>query len=256
MPRIVFLLLALLAPGYAQCDNLNIDYWKEYASDTKACLLSPSHWDSSDWMKASLVTGITAGLYVFDEDIQKWIQENRSNTSDKISRFVKPFGDGRYTLPAIGTLYLYGYFSEDEKAQKTALLGLESFVISNIFTQTIKFAGHRHSPNTGDPCNRWAGFSTSNLSFPSNHTSSAFAIATVIASEYKDKPLIPLASYGIAALTGLSRMNDNCHWASDVFFGASIGYFAGKTIVRLHSDKIILPIINGQYAALLTVYNF
>ncbi|MBU1598697.1 phosphatase PAP2 family protein [bacterium] len=262
MPKIVFLLLALFAPIYAQSDNLNLDYLKGYISDTKALITSPSHWDNSDWIKASLFTGITAGLYAYDGDIQGWVQKNRSDTSDGISRFAKPFGDRRYAVPIICGFYLYGHCLENEKAKRTALLSLESLVISNLFTETIKHAGHRHRPNTMDSYNKWDGpsFSASNLSFPSGHTSSAFAIATVIASEYDDAPLIPTLSYAVATLTGLSRINDNAHWASDVFFGAGIGYFVGKAIVNLHSDKInsshILPIINGQYVALLAVYDF
>ena len=224
---------------YARGLNLNGDYFEGYISDIKGILTSPSHWQRSDWIKASLIAGITAGLYTQDQKIQNWVQENRSSVSDKISKFVKPFGDGRYTLPGLGALYLYGHFFEDEKAQRTALLSLESFVVSGLFIQIMKFVGHRHRPSSGDPYNIWDGpsFSTSNLSFPSGHSSSAFAIATVIASEYRDKAFIPPLAYGIATLTALSRVNDNAHWASDVFFGAVIGYFTAKAIIAQNNGK-------------------
>jgi membrane-associated phospholipid phosphatase len=42
-------------------------------------------------------------------------------------------------------------------------------------------------------------------------------------------------AYGIATLTALSRVNDNAHWASDVFFGAIIGYFTAKAIMALNN---------------------
>lgn len=218
---------------YARGLKLNRDYFEGYVSDIKSILTSPSHWQRSDWIKASLIAGITAGLYTQDQKIQNWVQENRSSASDRISKFAKPFGDGRYTLPGLGALYLYGHFFEDEKAQRTALLSLESFVVSGLFIQVMKFVGHRHRPSSGDPYNIWDGpsFSTSNLSFPSGHSSSAFAIATVIASEYGDKAFVPPLVYGIATLTALSRINDNAHWASDVFFGAVIGYFTAKAII-------------------------
>lgn len=219
--------------NYSKELKLNGDYFEGYVSDIKNILTSPSHWERSDWIKASLIAGITTGLYTQDQKIQDWVQENRSTTSDKISEFANPFGDGRYTLPGLGALYLYGHFFEDEKAQRTALLSLESFVVSGLFVQIMKFIGHRHRPSSGDPYNIWdgPGFSTSNLSFPSGHSSSAFAIATVIASEYRDKAFIPPLVYGIATLTALSRVNDNAHWASDVFFGAIVGYFTAKAII-------------------------
>jgi membrane-associated phospholipid phosphatase len=59
----------------------------------------------------------------------------------------------------------------------------------------------------------------------------------VLASEYKEYPLVAYLSYGVATLTGLSRMNDDKHFASDVFLGAAIGYFTAKTIMKLHSNK-------------------
>ncbi len=100
--------------------RLNGDYFEGYISDIKSILISPSHWQRSDWIKASLIVGITAGLYTQDQKIQDWVQENRSSVSDKISKSAKPFGDGRYTLPGLGAFYLYGHLFEDEKAQRTA----------------------------------------------------------------------------------------------------------------------------------------
>ena len=241
----------------------NRDYWKTYISDTKSILTSPSRWERTDWIKFSIIMGITVGLYIYDQDIQEWVQENRNDSSDNIASFAKPFGDGRYTLPPLGILYLYGHFYENEKARRVSLLGLKSFIISGIFTQAIKFTGHRHRPNSGDPYDTWDGpsFSTDHLSFPSGHSTAAFSIATVIASEYDDKVLIPPLAYGIATLTALSRVNDNDHWASDVFFGSAIGYFTAKAIIGLHDSKkdrnfSILPVINGKQCALLFSYNF
>ncbi|MEW6103848.1 MAG: phosphatase PAP2 family protein [bacterium] len=228
---IVFLLLTAIAKSHSI--ELNKDYFKGYIRDTKS-ILAPK---KSKLINASFVVGATVGLYACDSKIQDWSQENRNETSDKIASFAKPFGDGMYTLPPLACLYFYGHFFENEKLKETSLLSLESFVVSGMFTQIIKLLGHRHRPNTDDPYNTWDGpsFSSSNLSFSSGHSCSAFAIATVIASEYKGV-ISPLA-YSIATLTAISRVNDNCHWASDAFFGSYIGYFTAKAIVSSHSEK-------------------
>ena len=42
--------------------------------------------------------------------------------------------------------------------------------------------------------------------------------------------------FGGAALTGVSRMYDNKHWASDVIVGAGIGTFAGLKVVRFNNS--------------------
>jgi membrane-associated phospholipid phosphatase len=189
--------------------QLNTGYWKSYISDTKSILTSPSRWERSDWIKTSLVLGTTFGLYIFDQNIQDWVQDHRDDSSDDIANFAKPFGNGLYLLPSLGVYYLYGHFFASNKAKRTGLLGLESFIVSGVFTQAIKFTGHRHRPDTGDDYDTWDGpsFSSNHLSFPSGHSSTAFSIATVIASEYDHIVFIPPLAYGIATLTALSRVH-------------------------------------------------
>lgn len=60
-----------------------------------------------------------------------------------------------------------------------------------------------------------------NYSFPSGHTSVSFAAASVIHELY-DFPL-SLPFWTMAAVTGLSRINDGAHYPADVIFGASLG---------------------------------
>lgn len=243
--------------------RLSINYFKGYIFDTKNILTSPLRWKKYNWVKASLVTGITAGFYAYDHEIKDWSQGNRSNSTDRIAEFAKPFGNGFYTLPPLGAFYFYGRFFKDPRASKVSLLSIKSFVISGIFTQVVKSFGHRHRPSSGTGQNRWdgPGISSSNLSFPSGHSSSAFAVGTVIASEYKDKWFIPPLAYGISTLTALSRINDNAHWASDVFFGSAIGYFTAKAIVAMHryskNKKLtLLPVSNGKESLALIIYKF
>ena len=66
--------------------------------------------------------------------------------------------------------------------------------------------------------------------FPSGHTSGTFAFATVAGHYYGKKVSIP--AYTIAALVGLSRVESGKHYLSDVVFGATLGYIAGRTAVR------------------------
>ena len=217
--------------------KLDTHYFKSLFSDAGYVLTSPPRWERSDWVKASLIAGVTGAFFVLDDEIMEESQDFRSSTTDDMTDFLEPFGNGAFTLPALAGLYLYGRYGENQKAERTALLATESFLITGLFTTVLKVSFGRHRPSTGNSADTFDGPSTSNKSFPSGHTSTAFAIATVVANEYEDVPLVPSISYGIATLAGLSRINDNKHWASDVFFGAALGYFTSKTILRLHSNK-------------------
>ncbi len=62
-------------------------------------------------------------------------------------------------------------------------------------------------------------------SFPSGHTATAFAAATILHKEYglTRSPWYSAAGYAVATGTGIMRVLNNRHWVSDVFAGAGIG---------------------------------
>lgn len=70
---------------------------------------------------------------------------------------------------------------------------------------------------------------SSNNSFPSGHTATAFAGAEFLYQEYKDKSIwYGVAGYAVATGTGLFRIYNNRHWLTDVAAGAGIGILSTK----------------------------
>ena len=217
--------------------KLDSNYFKGIFSDARYALTSPLRWDKADWTTASIVAGVTGVFFVLDDDINEEVKNTRSSNTDSIADVFEPFGDSAFTLPSMLGFYIYGNFWENEKVERTALLAVESFLVTSLFTGVLKVVMGRTRPFEGVSADEFKGPSGSNNAFPSGHTSSVFAIATVVANEYEHIPLIAPLSYGIATMTGYSRLNDNKHWASDVVFGAALGYFTSKTILKLHSNK-------------------
>jgi membrane-associated phospholipid phosphatase len=247
----------------AQPDRITGEYVKGYFTDSGRMLASPVNWDGSDWLKAGLVIGATSGLFFADNDIKGFAQRNQSSTGDKFASAGNVIGNPFYTLPPLGLFYLYGHLNEDPKARRTSLLAVESLAISGVFTWTVKTATQRHRPFTGGDSTTWDGPSLKmgDPSFPSNHTTAAFSIASVLAEEYGTNPFVPPIVYGLATLTGLSRIYDNKHWASDVFFGGAIGYFVGKAVVKYHTVQSniplkILPTVSQQGFGVMAEYRF
>jgi len=100
-----------------------------------------------------------------------------------------------------------------------ATLGAELFraqLVAQTTTQAIKFSARRIRPDG------------SALSFPSGHTASAFATATVLEQRYGWK--VGLPAYAMASWVGASRLQSNRHYLSDVIAGATVGILAGRSV--------------------------
>ena len=69
---------------------------------------------------------------------------------------------------------------------------------------------------------------SSRNSFPSGHTATAFASATILHKEYGLTRSLwySVAGYALATGTGVMRVMNNRHWASDILAGAGIGIFS------------------------------
>ncbi len=66
------------------------------------------------------------------------------------------------------------------------------------------------------------------FSFPSGHTTMAFASATVLEQHFGWK--VGLPAYAVASYVAASRVEMNRHYLSDVAFGAALGIVAGRTV--------------------------
>lgn len=93
---------------------------------------------------------------------------------------------------------------------------LRAQIVSQLTAQAVKIAARRTRPDG------------TTLSFPSGHTASAFATATVLQSNFGWKAGVP--AFSVAALIASSRMKDDRHYLSDVIAGATIGILAGRSV--------------------------
>jgi len=86
---------------------------------------------------------------------------------------------------------------------------------------------------------------SSNNSFPSGHTATAFAGAEFLWQEYKDKSIwYGIAGYAVATGTGIFRIYNNRHWLTDVAAGAGIGILSTKIAYWL--NPVITKTIFGD----------
>ena len=158
-----------------------------------------------------------------------------------------------------GALYAAGKLGGSERLADLGWHGTEAVLFSQGITTLLKGVVGRGRPflsNGTDPGDYHfgKGFSSGDWSsFPSGHTSTAFAAAAAVTNETtrwwpRSTWIVGPIMYAGATSVGLSRMYHNRHWGSDVLLGAAIGTFSGRKIVQYvhgHPDNRLDRIILG-----------
>jgi membrane-associated phospholipid phosphatase len=123
-------------------------------------------------------------------------------------------GSGWVQIGGALTAYVVGRSQGHANLASTGADLVRAQILDGAITQGVKFAVDRTRPDG------------SRYSFPSGHTSSAFATAAVLERHYGWKVGVP--AYAMAAYVGGSRLSENKHYLSDVIFGAAIGVVCGR----------------------------
>lgn len=110
---------------------------------------------------------------------------------------------------------------KDSSGKAKALIVCSTVIVASIISTTLKQTVQRERPFTTYPDIQKVA-SGGSYSFPSGHTSSAFALATSF-SIVNPKWYVIVPSYLWAATVGYSRMDLGVHYPSDVLAGAIVG---------------------------------
>ena len=166
----------------------------------------------------AIILAAGAVLFTQDEAIHDIFLNIKSPFLDAVAN-IDYLGDGTLLLPSYAALYLLGA----DKEKNVAVNAIEAFVESGLMGIAIKCAtGRARPPDGGNPYSFNPSFGDN--SFPSGHTTVAFATAAVIGGAYDCR----IITYPVAALVGFGRIYKEKHWASDVFFGALLGAVVGE----------------------------
>jgi hypothetical protein len=126
------------------------------------------------------------------------------------------FGGPEFQYAAAGYWYLSSVKSGDQKNRNDAAIMIRALSLTGLTTMTLKGARNNMTPE-GD---KWG--------WPSGHTSSSFAAASVLDELYGPKAGIP--AYVFASLVAARQMDQRDHWASDIVFGVALGWTIGHTV--------------------------
>jgi membrane-associated phospholipid phosphatase len=186
----------------------------------------------------------TLAMYPIDRAVADAVQEPGRQANDLLRGAATGFrllGNPGSLLISSG-MYAVGRVAGHSELADVGLHTAESLATAIAITGAVKGLAGRARPEADQEHPYRFGFgrgfsADSFQSFPSGHTSSAFATAAAVSAEIgriypKTRVWVKPLLYGGAGLVGISRTYNNKHWASDVVAGAALGTFTGWKVVR------------------------
>ena len=220
-------------PGEAQAPREDVGLASDAELLVRASLhglSAPLRWGGREWALAGASVGAVALVSTIDGAGRDFMADARSDRNDDMELLVEPFG-AEGSLYMLGGMLAAGLVLDDAKLRGTAVEALAAgAVAAGIITPQLQLIIGRAKPRDDLPPYTFDPFG-GDRSLPSGHTTQAFAVASVIATEY-DHPLVQVAAYGMATAVGVSRMYRRSHFASDVVGAAIIGTAVGTTVAR------------------------
>jgi membrane-associated phospholipid phosphatase len=212
--------------------------------DQKSIWTSPFHMDREDAFEWAGFGALTASLIVTDRRTAHLLENG--STQVAWSNGVSRAGAAYTVLPVMAGFYLYGALADNQKARETGVLGGEALLDGLIVSELLKLAAGRNRPNAP---HQPGDFFRGGASFPSGHAIESWALASVVAHEYRNRKFVPFIAYGLASLVSAARLGARQHYASDLVAGGAIGYFIGRYVVNTHEAHaahhhgVITPVV-------------
>jgi undecaprenyl-diphosphatase len=137
---------------------------------------------------------------------------------------------------AVGGIWIHGHIGKDKTLKRNAFKSALAIGLASGISTGLKYAVNRTRPFTAYPDVIIQRDHVGPYSFPSGHTTVAFATATSVSLTYR-KWYAVVPAYLYAGMIGYSRMRLGVHYPSDVLGGIIIGTGAGFLTWKL--DKMI-----------------
>jgi membrane-associated phospholipid phosphatase len=202
------------------------DFW----GDQKEIWTSPARlrFADADWLIPT--AGIAAGLFSTDKDISRHLSNNPTTISHY--KTISNAGIGALAGGA-GGMWLLSFTNHNAHWREAGFLAGEAALDSLIPAEILKYSLRRDRPFQGDGTGQF--FQSGGTSFPSEHSTAAWAVAGVLAHEYPGT-FPKLMFYSLASLVSASRIKGKQHFPADVFVGSLMGNMIAQNVYSRHHD--------------------
>jgi len=216
-----------LQPGEDPENRLVSPFLKHIVGDQKEFWTAPTRLRVKDLKWVAPFAGVTAAFIASDSWWARQVNASHMQTSLHTSDYIT------YSLIGLGgASYLFGHITHNDHLQEAGLLSGEAAINSTAVTYLFKETTQRQRPLEG---NGHGDFFKGGASFPSEHSSIAWSIASVWAHEYPGW-FSQVAAYGLASTVTVARVTAQQHFPADVIVGSALGWYFGRQVYRAHHD--------------------
>ena len=211
---------------------------KRILFDQKAIWTSPLHVKPLDAMWLLPLAAVTGTMIGSDQHTMNSLIHINGNDQQHFNTLSNASVGALGALPA--GMYLWSLNKYAPQAHETGLLSGEALIDSVAVSEAIQFVSRRDRPDVNNAKGNFFRSSPTNSSFPSNHATAAWALASVVGDEYPGW-LTRTAVYGLATTVSVSRVLAEQHFPSDVLVGSAAGWLIGHYVYRAHHNYTLNP---------------
>lgn len=218
---------------------------KRTASDLVGIPLNIAWWDGRDFALAALVSTAGAGFMApgspsADAAIQETIHANEHPTLTALFPVVRTEAMALGAGAWIGAAALVGWLGNEPELQEYASLMAEALLVTHAFHISGKLLTGREPPDKNSGQGTVHGPERGSDIFPSGtpsgHAATVCTMAAVTLEHYHSRPIDVASVLACAYMSGSVLYNDQ-HFASDVIWGAAMGWFIGQWVARHRSKR-------------------
>jgi len=241
------LVAAMSLVGTAHADGLGPG---DFFHDAGAYFTAPLYWDEQEWLYFGGALAAIGAAHTLDTTVRDHFAGSHPDLNGQDPNSTR---DAAPAAALLGGVWLVSTVVGDDAGKGESYTMLEATIFSGVTAEGLKYAAGRAGPNTTLDANDWRA---SGSSFPSLHTTAAFAVGTVFAESGDDdyRWFRRIVGYGIAGATAYLRLHDNQHWFSDVVAGSALGiasahFSMDRRLERLQQHNnlsiSVMPIVGG-----------
>jgi membrane-associated phospholipid phosphatase len=195
--------------------------------------------------------GIVGVAFLFDKKTANTFEGYYGPATASTANTFNKFGEITGIGVVVGGLGVASLITRDHHTVQTLLRVTTGVVVASAISSALKYAVGRERPyadadHDGLDFHPFQGVSAGSPSFPSGHTTIAFALATSLGDAVGNN-WVKAGLWGLATGTAWARLQLDQHWLSDVAVGAAIGIMSAKygdgriKILGIRPPRFVMP---------------